>query len=312
MNITRTPLFATLLRSTAALCAGLGLLAQTVTYSGVGGRHEQSRYFIQRNVPLATTGSVNVPASGSNRRIFVRFLTGSSSDEVSGFDINMKFGILGEVVPAWIYTADAQDRPGSPVLTGSIGIGINMHQCRASFPTTYTVQPNRLYFMAFQLPAGENVVFGTASGSATNVTWFVTPNGPAQQASLQYGVHRGGFSPSISLQQPRIGQTYNVGLTGASLHQPAVVWFQLINPGAPQQLYPFGASGSFLYLDLHNMLLGAVVPGAPNRQRNVTFLMPHAPNLVGLPLHFQWQVGTDDTGIPAGWVTSNLASCTIL
>lgn len=38
--------------------------------------------------------------------------------------------------------------------------------------------------------------------------------------------------------------------------------------------------------------------------------MPYAPNLVGLPLFFQWQVGTNS--MPAGWVTSDMAACVIL
>lgn len=295
----------------AALALPLSLTAQTVFTYGVGGRHEQSRNYIQRNLPLAQTGTVHVASSSSDRRIFVRFLTGNVTDDVTGFDIAMKFGILGEVVPAWIYTANAQNDPGTAVLEGRIGIGLGMHRCRASFADSYTLQPNTLYYMAFRLPAFEDLTFATAAGG-TNVTYKVTASGASQQAALQYGVHRGGYSPAISLQQPHIGQPYTVGLTGASLGQPAVVWFQLITPGAPQDLYPFGAPGSFLYLDLSNMLFGAFVPGASNRQRNAAFVMPNATWLVGTPLHFQWQVATTDTGIPAGWVTSNAAGCTIL
>lgn len=287
------------------------LPAQTVETYGVGGRHEQSRNFIQRNVPLATSGSVNIPAAGGNRRIFVRFLTGGTSDPVTGFDLKMRFGILGEVVPAWIYTANAQNQPGSAVLSGQIGIGLGMHYCRATFDGSYSVQPNTLYFMAFQLPAGENLTFATASSPATNVTYFVTASGAAQQGGLQYGVHRGGYRPSISLQQPVVGQGYQVDVTGASLNGPAALWYQLLTPGAPADLYPFGSPGSFLYLDLNHLLLAAVVPATPNRQGSVVLQMPNQPNLIGLPLHFQWQVATNDSGIPAGWVTSNAAGCSI-
>jgi hypothetical protein len=302
-----------LCRTAAVSACAMGLLAQTVTYSGVGGRHEQNLFHIQNNVPLPATTTVNVPYSANNRRIFVRFLSGSSSVAVTGFDIKMRFGVSADVVPAWIYTANAQNAPGTAVLTGQIGIGTNVNYCRASFPTSYTLAPNQLYFMAFQLPAFENVRFATAAASsgANNVTYFVTPTGVPQQATIQFGVHTGGFSPTISLQQPFIGQSYNVGLTGASIGRPAVLWFQLPNPGPKLSLAPFGAPGSFLYLDLHNMLFAASVPGAPNRQRNVTFLMPYAPSLIGQSMHFQWQLVTSDPQFLAGWVTSNLASCSI-
>ncbi len=275
-----------------ALLTNHALPAQTVAYEGVGGRHEQSRYFIQRNVPLATTGSVHIPASGSNRRIFVRFLTSTTSDAVTGFDIKMKFGILGEVVPAWIYTANAQNEPASPVLSGQIGIGLGLHYCRATFGGSYTVQPNTLYFMAFQLPAGEDLTFATSSSPATNVTYFVTASGAAQQ--------------------PHIGQTYRVDLSGASQGGPAALWYQLINPGMALDLYPFGSPGSFLYLDLNHILLAAFLPTTPNRQGSVYFYMPNDPSLVGRPVHFQWQLAVTDPGIGAGWVTSNVAHATVL
>lgn len=286
-------------------------VAQTQTYSGVGGRHEQSRYFIQRNVPLPTGGQLTVPYATTNRRIFVRFLSGSAQEQITGFDIHMKFGVLAEVVPAWIYTANAQNEPGNVVSTGQIGIGLGMHYCRASFPNAYTVQPNTLYFIAFQLPAAEDLTFNLATGSGTQVTYFVGANGAPQQARLQYGVHRDGYSPAITLGQPRIGQTFNVDLSGASLNRDAVLWFQLPVPGAPLDLYPFGAPGSFLYLDLHNMLFAGFAPGEPDRTRRITFFMGNEPQLVGQTMFFQWQLATNDAGIPAGWVTSNLAGCVI-
>lgn len=198
--------FRSLLRRTVASLATAVILtqivgqsvAQTQTYSGVGDRHEQSRYFIQRNVPNATTGQIAVQSSTTNRRIFVRFLSGSAPEQITGFDLHMKFGVIGEVVPAWIYTANAQNEPGRVVAIGQIGIGVGMHYCRASFPSSYTVQPNQLYFIAFQLPAYEDLALAT-SGSGSQVTYFVGANGAPQQARLQYGVHRDGFSPAITL-----------------------------------------------------------------------------------------------------------------
>lgn len=311
--------FCSLLRRTVASLATAAVLtqvvgqavAQTQTYSGVGGRHEQSRYFIQRNVPNATTGQVAVPSSTTNRRIFVRFLSGSAPEQITGFDLHMKFGVVGEVVPAWIYTANAQNEPGSVVATGDIGIGVGMRYCRASFPSSYTVQPNQLYFLAFQLPAFENLAMAT-SGSGSQVTYFVGANGAPQQARLQYGVHRDGLSPAITLGQPRIGQTFHVDLSGASLNREAVLWAQFFEPVLPTDLYPLGAPGSILYLDAFAMEFVGYAPGEPDRSRRITFSLPNVPQLVGLPLFFQWQLATNDPGIPAGWVTSNLGGCVIL
>jgi hypothetical protein len=286
-------------------------IAQTQTYTGVGGRHEQSRYFIQRNVPNATTGQVPVTSSTTNRRIFVRFLSGSAPEQITGFDLHMKFGIIGEVVPAWIYTANAQNEPGSAVATGQIGIGVGMRYCRASFPSSYTVQPNQLYFIAFQLPAYESLAMAT-SGSGSQVTYFVGANGAPQQARLQYGVHRDGYSPSITLEQPYIGQDFSVDLSGASLNREAVLWFQLPVPGLPLDLYPFGSPGSVLNLDLHNILFAGCAPGENDRSRRLTFPLANDPLLIGQTMFFQWQVATSDTGIPARWVTSDRAGCVIL
>ncbi len=300
--------------ATAVVLAHLVALpaAQTQTYTGVGGRHEQSRYFIQRNVPLSTGGSVSVANASTNRRVFVRFLTSGSQEQITGFDLHMKFTGLGRVVPAWIYTANSQNEPGSEVLAGQIGIGRDMHYCRASFPTSYTVQPNTLYFIAFQLPADEELIFNTASSSGAMVTYFVGANGAAKQARLQYGVHRGGYSPAITLGQPRIGQTFSVELNGASLNREAMLWFQLPVPGSPVDLYPFGWVGSVLNLDLSNALFAGYADGEPDRTRRITFPMANDPNLVGQTLFYQWLLATNDTGIPSGWVTSNRAGCVIL
>lgn len=307
---------ATLLRitlpSALALLAGADLAAQTVNYLGVGGRHEQNLYAIQRNVPLPIVGTApTIQATANNRRIFVRFLTGSSAVDVSGFEVTMKYSFLGEVVPAWIYTANAQNAPGSAVLQGEIGIGVNLHACRASFASTYTVQPNTLYFLAFQLPAGEELTFGTVQtwSPATQVTYFVGASGSAQQATLQYGVHTDGQSPAISLTQPQIGNPFTVGLTHAAINQPAVLWAALYTAPWTVNLRGLGAQGSFWYLD------GGAFPVSPalvanNRQRSQAFWLPNDPILIGFPLAFQWQLATNS---PAnGWATSNAATCTIL
>jgi hypothetical protein len=131
----------------AALVAAAGnLLSAQITYTGVGGRIEQQIAAIQSNVRLAQNGFVAVPDARNNRRVFVRFLADTGRN-VSGFDINMRFTLLGEAVPAWLYAADAQNRPDTnigPLLTGQIGIDTNMDYCRASFPNEYRIVANRL------------------------------------------------------------------------------------------------------------------------------------------------------------------------
>jgi hypothetical protein len=312
-----TPFWTLLRRAVASLATAVVFAqllghaaAQAPRYSGVGGRHEQSRYFIQRNVPNPSGGQVTVPSTGSTRRIFVRFLTGSTTDPVTGFDVNMRFQARGEVVPAWFYTANSQDKPGSVMSTGQIGISLGMRYCRASFPTAVTVQPNKLYFLAFELPAGEDLKLNTSS-TGSQVTYFVGANGAAQQARLQYGVHRGGFSPAITMTQPFIGQNFRVDLDGASLNREAVLAFQLPTPGLPTDLHSFGAPGSFWYLDLNNALFAGLAMGEPDRTRRLTFTMANNPNLIGQTMFYQWQVLTNDAGIPSGWVTSNRARCVI-
>lgn len=293
----------------------LGLLALSATmptikaqsYVGVGGRFDQQIAAIQRNVPLgANTGSVEVSSTASGRRVFVRFLADTGRN-VTGFDINMRFLVLGKVVSAWLYGADAQNRPSGVLASGQVGIGTDMHYCRASFRDAYRVQGSQLYFMAFELPALETLRFGTVAGG-TSVTYFVTANGAAQDAQLQFKVNADGFSPRIELQQLFIGNLFTVRCTQAELNRTATLWFAAAGAAPPLDLYGLGAMGSFLYLP-SPFAVAAQVGSEPDRSREVTLFMPYVPELRGLAISFQWQVHTPT--LPGGFAMSDAAHTTV-
>lgn len=274
------------------------------SYVGVGGRFDQQIAAIQRNVPLGNnTGNVEVASTTSSRRVFVRFLADTGRN-VTGFDINMHVSSQIKVVSAWLYSADAQNRPAAVLASGQIGIGTRMHYCRASFRDAYRIQGGQLYFMAFELPASDALLFGTVAGG-TSVTYFVTASGTAQNAQLQFKVNADGFSPRIELQQPLIGNPFTVRCTQAEINRPATLWF---SPAAasqqPADLYGSGAMGSFLYLPAP-FAVAAQVGGEPDRSREVTLFMPFVPQLIGHPISFQWQVHTPT--LPGGFAMSDAA-----
>lgn len=297
-----TNLFRSLLVLGAIAAFALPTFAPAQIYDGVGGRIEQQIAAIQLNIPLAQNGNTQIAYATNNRRIFVRFLA-DASRTVTGFQINMRCTLLPELVPAWLYTADAQNKPATAVASGYIGIDTNMHYCRASFGGSYNIQANTLYFMAFQLPAYEDLRFGTAS-SGLNATYFVTATGAAQTAKIQYGVNTGGYSPKITMQQPHVGQSYTVTCTQASANESGFLYWC---PGGYGELdlYGIGAPGAFLWLDVASMQLVAVAPASSGRTRQVTLTMPNIPGLVGLPVSMQWVIPT--SSLPLGLTTSDYA-----
>ena len=278
--------------------------AQAFTTIGVGGRFEQQIAAIQRNVPLPTNGSVLIPYANSNRRIFVRFIA-DSNRTVTGFDLNMRFTLIPEVVNAWLYTADAQNRPLNAVASGQIGVDTSMRYCRASFGDSFNVQSGQLYFVAFTLPAFQDLRFAnvTASGVLAT-TYFVTASGPAQTAGIQLKVNADGYSPHCTTDKPYFNQSFTVRCTHASDNMPAALCFTLATPGLETDLTNLGAPGSFWYLG-PTTLLAAVVPATPGRTRQITFYMPYVPAFQGAGLWLQWQVPTGT--LPAGTATSDMA-----
>ncbi|MBP8301583.1 MAG: hypothetical protein KA020_14540, partial [Planctomycetes bacterium] len=258
------------------LLALTSVTASAQTYSGVGGRYGQQIGAITRNMPLSVAGSTSVAASGSNRRIFVRFLANTGYD-VTGFDLVMKFGILGEVVPAWLYTANAQNQPANAVASGEIGISTNMRPCRASFRDKYRVSANTLYFIAFELPAGETLSLATAGSGATSVTWFVTSTGSARSANLQYAVNAGGYSPEITMTQPAIGTTMAVDCSDVRVGGIALLWLSSSALSYAIDWHAYGAPGSFFYLNTAGLSLLAVAPSENDRTRQVLVAIPNDP-----------------------------------
>src|SRR5262249_12392586 len=88
---------------------GLSLIAALVAqnppmYGGVGSRYGQQIGAIEANSLLTPTGSVAVAASGSDRRIYVRFLA-SSARNVTGYDLFMRCTTGALVTPAYLYDA---------------------------------------------------------------------------------------------------------------------------------------------------------------------------------------------------------------
>ena len=281
--------------------------AQAFTTIGVGGRIEQQIAAIQRNVPLSPNPNspAVVPWAASDRRIFVRFIA-DSNRTVTGFDLKMKVDLIPEVVDAWLYTANAQNRPGSIVATGEIGLDTTMRYCRASFRDSYNVVSGQLYFVAFTLTVAQELrMANVTAGSPLATTYFVTASGPAQTAGLQLKVNADGYSPHCTTDKPWFNSSYTVRCTQASDNQPGVLWFTLITPGTWLDLTAFGANGSFLYLNPAEMLLAAAVAGDGDRSREVTMWMPYVPNLQGTALWLQWQIATPS--LASGWATSDMA-----
>ena len=281
--------------------------AQAFTTIGVGGRIEQQIAAIQRNVPLSPNPNspAIVPWANNDRRIFVRFLA-DSNRTITGYDLKMRVDLVPEVVDAWLYTANAQNRPGNIVATGEIGIDTTMRYCRASFGNSYNVVSGQLYFVAFTLTAGQELRFANVTaGGPLATTYFVTASGAAQTAGLQLKVNADGYSPHCTTDKPWFNSSYTVRCTQAGFNEPAALWYTLIVPGTWLDLTSFGAIGSFLYLNPSQMLLATVVPGDPDRSREVTLWMPHVPSLQGTALWLQWQVAT--SSLPSGWATSDMA-----
>ncbi|MCC7399438.1 MAG: hypothetical protein IT455_20405 [Planctomycetes bacterium] len=301
-----TNLFRTLPVLSALAALALPTITPAQIYDGVGGRIEQQLNAIQRNIPLTQNGTTLVPWASTNRRIFVRFQADADRD-VTGFQINMRVTFLPEIVPAWLYTADAQGNPSTVVASGYIGVGTGLRYCRASFGDAYRIEAGKQYFMAFKLTIGQDLRFGTAS-SGLNVTYFVTPTGAAQTAKIQYGVNTDGYSPKITMQQPYVGQSYNVTCTQASANQPGFLYWC---PGGYGELdlHNSGAPGAFLWLDLPSAQLVAIAPASPGRTRQVTLAMPNIPGLVGLSFSMQWVIPTNS--LPLGLTTSDYAFATV-
>lgn len=299
-----------LFRALPVLSALAALALPTTTpaqiYDGVGGRIEQQLNAIQRNIPLTQNGTTLVAQSTATRRIFVRFVA-DTDRTVTGFQINMRFTLWPEIVQAWLYTADSQNKPSTVVASGLIGVGTDMHYCRASFGDSYRIDAGQMYFMAFQLPAYQDLRFGTAS-SGLNVTYFVTPTGAAQTAKIQYGVNTDGYSPKITMQQPYVGQSYNVTCTQASANEPGFLHWCPFGYGE-LDLYGIGAPGAFFWLDLPSTQFVAIAPAGPGRTRQVTLAMPNIPGLVGLSFSMQWVIPTNS--LPLGLTTSDYAFATV-
>lgn len=294
-----------------ALLASLALLPLVTStsldaqsYIGVGGRYDQQIAAIQRNSTLPVTGSVAVPFGANNRRVFVRFQADTGRN-VSGFDVQMRYRFLGEVVEAGLYTADANGRPDTQVASGQIFIGTNQQFFRASFRDSYRVTTGANYFLSFELPPGETLDLGvTSGGPSVNVTYFVTRNGTAQQARLLYRVNTDGFSPTITTDQPRINSSFQVRCSGVPPHEFAILLLSINPPGVATSLHRAGAPGSFQYFDSYSIL--GYAWGNSGRNRSVTVPVGNDPVLIGLPINMQWYVSTPGANA-LGAVTSNAA-----
>jgi len=204
-------------RITIALSLALSATAlaqNTPVYAGQGGLHSQRVGAIECNSLLAPNGSVTVSAGGSNRRIYVRFLADTGRN-VDGFELSMRSNSGQLIRPASLYSANANSKPQTPLAQGVIGIGTSFDWCHATFSSTYRVVGGLLYFMAFDLHAGETVEMRTTTAANyRTVAYFTSATGTAQFQPLRYRVDTDGERMRLHSGPTGLGMTVPVDCTG--------------------------------------------------------------------------------------------------
>ncbi|MBL8723443.1 MAG: hypothetical protein JNK49_05320 [Planctomycetes bacterium] len=296
----------------ASLALATSALAQNApVYGGTGGLYDQRVGAIQANSTLTPNGSITLQAGGSNRRIYVRFLA-TTDRNADGFELAMR-SLTGQLVrPASLWSANSNGNPAASLVQGVIGITGGTTWCQASFDRTYRITGGNLYFMAFDLNAGEAVELQTTTApNYRTVAYFTSAGGTVQFAPLRYRVDTDASRLRATSGAIGLGAS-NVptSCTGMPAWGLGALFFGVSNAAAPEGLLPRlpGAPfvrGSVQYISFDYLPFAGYADGSGRLTCFVSYTSN--PAMLGFTFYQQWAglVGSDT------WALSNYARLTL-